>query len=130
MPAVLGAPSSDAHSGMSSEDLDPELLRRLQAEIDRLSVSDLLVQTCATLTSVGFARMQGETKDLAQAQLAIDALRALVPVLETGLPPAVAADLKQVVASLQMTFASVAAASPAPPAGKEPGEAEEGETGG
>jgi hypothetical protein len=96
--------------------IDEEMLRRLQAEMDRLTVSDLLLQACATLTSAAFARMQGEGRDLAQARLAIDALRALVPVAETGLAPSLAADLKQVLASLQMAFAAAAPAAPEEPA--------------
>src|SRR5262245_65557586 len=59
-----------------------ELVEQLQAELGRLKVSDLLLQTVYTISSLGYHRLSGENKDLDQARLAIEALKALVPVLE------------------------------------------------
>lgn len=84
---------------------DEEALARLQAELERIRVSDLLLQTCATLSSIGYARMEGERRDLGDARLAIDALRALAPVLEGAVPETVSRELRQAVATMQLAFA-------------------------
>ena len=53
----------------------------LLATLDRIGVADVLVQALATTASIGFRRVSAEARDLAQARLAIEALRALDPVL-------------------------------------------------
>ena len=68
---------ADEH-GASEE----ELLEQLEAELKKLKVSDVLVQTVFTVSSLGYRSLGEESRDLDQAQLAIDALRALVPVLK------------------------------------------------
>ena len=55
--------------------------------LSRLQVSDLLVQTLSTVSSLAYHRLAEEHRDLEQARLAIEALRALVPVL-AGIDPA------------------------------------------
>ena len=84
---------------------DAEMLARLQAELERIRVADLLLQTCATISSIGYARMEGERRDLDEARLAIEALRALLPVLEGAVPETVSRDLRQAVATMQLAFA-------------------------
>jgi hypothetical protein len=86
---------------------------RLAEEIRRLSVSDVVLSTCATLAQLGFAKLERESRDLEQAQLAVDALRALVPILERGGGEEVARDFRQVVANLQLAYAE-AASTPTP----------------
>jgi hypothetical protein len=71
----------------------------------KLKISDFLVQTAASLSSLGFQRLGGEGRDLAQARLAIEALRALVPVISEGVSPEAVSDLNQVVASMQLAYA-------------------------
>ena len=61
------------------EPSEEELLEALQAEFAKLKVSDVLVQTVFTVSSLGYRSLGEEARDLEQAQLAIDALRALVP---------------------------------------------------
>jgi len=97
---------------------------QLAEEIRRLRVSDLLVSTCATLAQLGFAKLAQEGRDLEQAQLAVDALRALVPVLERGGGEEVARDFRQVVANLQLAYAEAATAPP--PSEDPPAAADEG----
>ena len=53
----------------------------LLAALDRIGVADVLVQALATTASIGFRRVSSEARDLQQARLAIEALRALDPVL-------------------------------------------------
>ena len=56
---------------------DQELIEQLQAELRRLKVADLLVQTLYSVSSLGYHRLSGEGKDLDQARLAIEAMKAL-----------------------------------------------------
>jgi hypothetical protein len=87
---------------------DEELLRKLEEELKKLKVSDLLVQTLYTVSSLGYRKLSEEDRDLAQAQLAIEALRALLPVLEGSVGDDVVRDFKQVTANLQLAYADAA----------------------
>ena len=84
---------------------EQELLEALQ----QLRVSDLLVQTLSTISSLAFHRLGEEHRDLEQARLAIEALRALVPVLAGSVPPELLRDFEQVTANLQLAYASACA---------------------
>lgn len=84
---------------------DEELVRQLEAELQKLKVSDLLVQTLYTVSSLGYRRLSEEQRDLEQARLAIEALRALLPVLEGSVPDELVRDFKQVTANLQLAYA-------------------------
>ncbi len=54
----------------------------LVEELRRAKVSDLLVHTLSMVASMGFAKLAPEGRDLEQAKIAIEALKALLPVLE------------------------------------------------
>ena len=88
-----------------SED-EEKLVEELQAELAKLKVSDLLLQTIYTVSSLGYHRLSGEAKDLEQARLAIEALQALMPVLEGQIPEEVQRDFQQVLANMQLAYAS------------------------
>jgi hypothetical protein len=66
------------------------------------------VQTLYTVSSLAFRRLSEEDRDLDQAHLAIEALRALVPVLEGSAPEELIRDFKQVTANLQLAYADAA----------------------
>ena len=85
---------------------EQELVEQLQAELSRLKVSDLLLQTVYTISSLGYHRLSGETRDLEQARLAIEALKALVPVLEGAVPDEAVRDFNQVLANMQLAYAA------------------------
>jgi hypothetical protein len=87
---------------------EQKLIEELQTELAKLKVSDLLLQTLYTVSSLGYHRLSGEAKDLDQARLAIESLKALVPVLEGSVPPEVLRDFQQVLANLQLAYASAA----------------------
>ena len=87
---------------------DDELMKQLEEELKTLKVSDLLVQTLYTVSSLGYRKLSEEDRDLAQAQLAIEALRALLPVLEGAVPEELIRDFKQVTANLQLAYADAA----------------------
>lgn len=89
-----------------------ELVEQLQAELGRLKVSDLLLQTVYTISSLGYHRLSGENKDLDQARLAIEALKALVPVLEGAVPDEAVRDFNQVLANMQLAYAAAVEEKP------------------
>jgi hypothetical protein len=93
---------------MAEEGAQPseaELLEQLEAELKKLQVADVLVQTVFTISSLGYRRLGEEDRDLDQARLAIEALRALVPVLQDAVPEEVARDLQQMLANMQLAYA-------------------------
>ena len=90
-------------------DEPPELTpEELAEQIRRISVAELLFSTMSTLAQLGFVKLDPASRDLEQARLAIESLRALVPVAEPALPPEASRDLKQVVTNLQLAYASAA----------------------
>lgn len=88
---------------------EEELRRQLEDELRRLKISDLLVQTIYTVSSLGYRRLTTEDRDLDEARLAIDALGALVSVLEGTVPADLIRDFNQVKANLQLAYAKVVA---------------------
>jgi hypothetical protein len=89
---------------------DDELLKQLEEELKTIKVSDVLVQTLYTVSSLGYRRLSEEERDLEQTRLAIDALRALLPVLEGAAGEELMRDFKQVTANLQLAYADAAKA--------------------
>jgi hypothetical protein len=87
---------------------DEQLLQQLEEELKKLKVADLLVQTLYTVSSLGYRKLSEADRDLDQARLAIEALRALVPVLEGAVGEDVLRDFKQVTSNLQLAYAEAA----------------------
>ena len=99
--------------GPEREPSEEELRRRLEEGFEQLGVADVLVQTAFTVSALGYRSLAEETRDLEQAKLAIDALRALVPELKDAVPADLARDLEQMVANMQLAYAKAAAEPPA-----------------
>jgi hypothetical protein len=101
-----------------------EFAARLEEELKRVKISDVLVQTLYTLSSLGYHKLGTEHRDLPQARLAIESLRALLPVLADEVPAEVLRDFEQVVANMQLAYASAAREAPKEeaPAPEEPRE--------
>jgi len=87
-------------SGSAAEPSDFELVEELR----KAKVADLLVHTCSLLASLAFGKLAPDLRDLDDARLAIDALKALVPIL----PEERRADLQQVLTNLQLAYADAA----------------------
>ena len=100
-----------------SEELTPE---ELLDHIRRMKVSDLLLSTISTVAQLGYAKLDPAGRDLEQAKLAIESLRAIVPVLEGAVPDEVLRDFSQVTANLQLAYANAAEEQPAEGATSEP----------
>jgi len=62
-----------------------EEIRALEAEMEKLTVDDVLLQTVVTLLNLGARKagiVEGSQADLAQVKQAIDAASALLPLVE------------------------------------------------
>ena len=89
---------------MAEDELPSE--EEIREALDRVSVADFLLQALSATASLGFRRVSAEARDLEQVRLAIEALRALEPVLrEGGVDEAVVRDLEQARANLQLAYA-------------------------
>jgi len=97
-----------AAEGASIEDI-AEQLRRIK-------VGDIVIQTVTGLISLGSLRLSGDQRDLAQARLAIDTLRALEPVIREQVSAELAGELQTAITSLQLGYAEATSAKPEPEA--------------
>jgi hypothetical protein len=104
-----------------------EEIAAIEAEMERLKVDDVLLQTLVTLINLGarkagLATQPGEepaNRDLEQTRQAIDGARALLPVLEARHGQELA-PIKDAVARLQMAYVQLSGGTPPPePAAEE-----------
>jgi hypothetical protein len=108
------------------EPTEDELRAAYEAELARLDVTDMIAQALISLMNLGAVRLsppEGQEPDVEQARDAIDAARALVPLLERRRPQE-AQQIKPALAQLQMAFVRAAPASgeagaPGAPAGEQ-----------
>ena len=99
---------------------EAEFAARLEEELKRIKISDVLVQTLSTISSLGYHKLGTEHRDLPQARLAIESLRALLPVLKDSTPEEIVRDFEQVVANMQLAYAAAVKEEPKPPEEPEP----------
>ena len=84
----------------------------LRDALDRGGVEDILMNALSAAASIGFRRLGPDGRDLGQVKLAIEALRALDPVLrEGGVDEAVVRDFEQARANLQLAYAAAVSES-------------------
>ena len=76
----------------------------LLEELRKVRVGDMLLQTVSMLASLAYGKLAPETRDLDDARLAIDALRALAPLV----PEEARGSIQQAVSNLQLAFADAA----------------------
>jgi hypothetical protein len=114
---------------MSSREFSEEEMRAIEAEMEKLSVDDVLLQTVVTLINLG-ARKAGlaappgdeePKRDLAQTRDAIEGARALLPLLESRHAGEIA-PLKDALSRLQMAFVQLSGGTPGAPAPEKPEE--------
>jgi hypothetical protein len=130
-------PGQGAGPGEPRPPTPEEFMAELAYRLARTPVRDVLLQTMATFTDMAGIRLglgpEGEgPKDLPQARLAIEALRALYAVAEEQLGAAQARPFREPLAQLQLAYARIAevprteegepgaGAPPGPEAGGEP----------
>ena len=85
--------------------------QELKEALAKIKVSDVLIETMQGLASLGYHRLNAETRDLDQTRVAIEALKAIGGVLDGVVPAELTRDFNQVVANLQLAYASAAAES-------------------
>ena len=95
----------------AQDEVTPE---QLAEAIRRMRISDLLLSTLSTLAQLAYAKLEPASRQLDEARLAIEALRALVPVLEGSVPDESLRDFRQVISNLQLAYASAAGAPTEP----------------
>jgi hypothetical protein len=112
-----------------SRQFSEEELRAIEAEMEKLTVDDVLLQTLVTMVNLGarkagLAAPPGEQepkRDLEQTKQAIDAARALLPLLEPRhgqeLGP-----VKDALSRLQMAYVQLSGNQPAAPEQEKPAE--------
>ena len=103
------------HEHMSEE----EMRARLEEELRRITVPDVLLQTIVSLVNLGGQRLgltpdTEDLRDLEQARLAIEGVRALLPILE-DLDAEQMRPVREALSQLQMAYAQLA--RPEGPAG-------------
>jgi hypothetical protein len=78
----------------------------LREALDKVGVADILLNALSAVASIGFHRVSSESRDLEQARLAIESLRALEPVLRGAeVDDAIVRDLEQARTNLQLAYA-------------------------
>jgi hypothetical protein len=114
---------------MSSEPRQPteeELRAAYEAELKRLRVEHVLLDNVAALVNLGMRRtglVEGteDERDPAQVRVAIEAVRAMLPVIEQAAPSQLAA-VRDAVSQLQLAFVKIGG-QPGAPGGPSAGQA-------
>jgi hypothetical protein len=102
---------------MTEEPREPneeELRAALEEQMRRITVKDVLLQTVVTLVNLSARKLglgEGDDKDLDQARLGIDAVRALLPLL----PGEELEPVREALSQLQMAYAQQTGAGSRPP---------------
>ncbi len=106
---------------MSGQPSEEELRAAYEAELRRLRVEDVVLQTLVSLVNLGGRRAglapgTEDERDLGQLRIAIEGARALLPLVEAELGPD-AAQVRNALSQLQLVYAQEAGASPEAAAG-------------
>jgi len=104
---------------MTQPEFSEEDLRRLEAEMERISVDDVLIQTTVTLLNLAARKAglaappgQGPAPDWEEVRQAIEGARALMPLLEARHGDQLG-QVRQTLSQLQMIYAQQAGGAPA-----------------
>lgn len=105
---------------MSTPEFSEEELRALEAEMDRITVDDVLLQTVVSLINLGARRAglggpEGPPADLDQTHQAIEGARALIPLLESRHAEQLA-PVRDALSRLQMAYVQQTGGEAAPSA--------------
>jgi hypothetical protein len=104
---------------MSQPELSEEELRQLEAEMERITVDDVLIQTTVTLLNLAARKAglgappgQGPASDWEQVRQGIEGARALIPLLESRHAEQLG-PVRETLSRLQMVYAQNVAGQPA-----------------
>lgn len=116
--------TSTTGGGPEREPSEEEVRAALEAEMKRIKVDDIVVQTVVSLVNLGGRRAglapgTEDERDLDQVRTAIEAVRALLPLLERN--PEVAKELgpiRDALSQLQMAYAQLSGGAEPPKPGQ------------
>jgi hypothetical protein len=139
-PAAPGPGAGPGPAGAGAQPSEEELRAAYEAELARITSTDMILQAAVSLLNVGSYRLMpapaaaqadaqagappGSGRDLEQVRDAIDGVRALLEILERRVPSEVR-PLRDALSQLQMAYArevQASGAEPAPESGGEPGQ--------
>jgi hypothetical protein len=123
------SPQREPSAGPTGEGApsEEELRRRLEQELRKLRIQDVLLQSVVSLINLTSRRIAKEDeRDLDQARVGIDAVRALVDFLD----PDSADQVRNALAELQVAYARAAGAGGEDPSVAQPEKGPQGEQGG
>jgi hypothetical protein len=117
-----GTPAGPAAGPTGAQPSEEELRAAYEAELSRITSADMMLQAAVSLLNIGSYRLApappgapatpaGEGRDLDQARDAIDAVRALLEILERRVDGAELAPLRNALSQLQMAYAREAQAA-------------------
>ena len=124
-------PTDPTQPGQPGQPSEEEMRAAYEAEIKKLRVEDVLVQTLVSLINLGgrkagLAEGTEDERDPQQLQMAVDGALAILPVVEPILGQD-AGQVRNAISQLQMAFAQMAGggggepgAGPSEPAGEQP----------
>jgi hypothetical protein len=90
-----------------------EMINKLQEEIDKLSVKDVVMQIMMSLSSLAYKKMglpvgtNDRYKDKVQAKMAVDSFEALLKVIEPEISALEADNLRSSLSNLQLNFVKI-----------------------
>jgi hypothetical protein len=90
-----------------------EMINKLQEEIDKLSVKDVVMQIMMSLSSLAYKKMglpvgtNDRYKDKVQAKMAVDSFEALLKVIDAEISAQEADNLRSSLANLQLNFVKI-----------------------
>jgi hypothetical protein len=99
-----------------------EEIRALEAEMEKLTVDDVVLQTIVTLINLGARKAgltEGSEADLPQVKKAVDAARALLPIVEHEHGEALG-PVRDALSRLQMAYVQKSGGPTQPAAPEEP----------
>jgi hypothetical protein len=111
-------PAGGSGPGAGAQPSEEQLRAAYEEELSRISATDMIAQAAVSLLNVGAYRLApapspgdpsgagaGSGRDLEQARDAIDAVRALLEILERRIPPQELRPLRDALSRLQMAYA-------------------------
>jgi len=115
-------------TGQPSEE---ELRAAYEAEIKKIRVEQILLEQLVTLINLGMRRtgLQPGTedeRDPGQVRVAIEGVRALLPLVEEGVGAEQTAAIRQALSQMQMAYVRIGGQAPAGASDAEPGVGAEG----
>jgi hypothetical protein len=98
------------------EPTEEELRAAYEAEIKKIKVEQVVLENIVTLVNLGMRRTglapgTEDERDAAQVRVAIDAIRALLPLLESSVPQQLG-PIRDALSQLQMAYVRIGGAAP------------------